>query len=156
MYARTRKQHFPNIYMRVCGYVYRNCCLRVRSNPVGNIYGFLFGELYGAWEGRERRADPPLPSRDPILPSLQREGDGWIVKNPVVRAFQEEQAEQERKGEGEWSRVGKEKVRSGRGSIGMEDGGLEMVGCECCIGNGRWNLNNRTFLGWCGHAFDPR
>ena len=90
--------------MRVCGYVYRNCCLRVRSNPIGNIYGFLFGELYGAWEGRERRADPPRPS-------LQREGDGWIVKNPVVRAFQEEQAEQERrKGEAEWSRVGKEKV----------------------------------------------
>ena len=55
----------------------------------------------GGWE---RRADPPLPS-------LQREGDGWIVKNPVVRAFHEEQAEQERrKGEGEWSRVRKEKV----------------------------------------------
>ena len=36
---------------------------------------------------------------------------GWIVKNPVVRAFQEEQAEQERrKGEAEGSRVGKEKV----------------------------------------------
>ena len=39
---------------------------------------------------------------------------------------------------------------------GFGNGGLEMVGCECCIGNGSWNLNNRTFLGWCGHAFDPR
>ena len=31
----------------------------------------------------------------------------------------------------------------------MEDGGLEMmaleiVGCECCIGNGRWNLKNNV------------
>ena len=25
---------------------------------------------------------------------------------------------------------------------GFGNGGLEMVGCECCIGNGRWNLNN--------------
>ena len=38
----------------------------------------------------------------------------------------------------------------------LRNGGLEMVGCEYCIGNGSWNLNNRTFLGWCGHAFDPR
>ena len=66
--------------------------------------------------GREGRTHPCprrilLPSWDPTLPSLQREGDGWIVKNPLVRAFQEEQGEQERrKGEGEWSRVGKEKV----------------------------------------------
>ena len=22
-----------------------------------------------------------------------------------------------------------------------------MVGCECCIGNGRWNLKNSTFFG---------
>ena len=38
--------------------------------------------------------------------------------------------------------------------------------CFCSVGNeagnrfmGRekkGNLNNRTFLGWCGHAFDPR
>ena len=59
--------------------------------------------------GEKGGATPAL--MDPPRPSLQREGDGWIVKNPVVRAFQEEQAEQERrKGEGEWSRVGKEKV----------------------------------------------
>ena len=46
---------------------------------------------------------------NPALPT--KRGQGWIVKNPVVRAFHEEQAEQERrKGERKWSRVGKEKV----------------------------------------------
>ena len=39
--------------------------------------------------GREGRTHPcprrtPLPSWDLTLPSLQREGDGWIVKNPVA------------------------------------------------------------------------
>ena len=43
----------------------------------------------------------------------------------------------------------------------MEDGGLEMmalemVGCECCIGNGRWNLKNSTFFLYVCLAIDLR
>ena len=47
------------------------------------------------------------------------------------------------------------------GDDGFVDGGLEMmalemVGCECCIGNGRWNLKNGTFFWYVCLAIDLR
>ena len=102
--------------------------------------------------GREGRTHPcprrtPLPSwvdsEEPGSPGFPRragrageeEGRGGVV------------AGWERKGI-----VRKGEYRDGGwwlGDDGFGDGGFgmvawRMVGCECCIGNGRWNLNNNV------------
>ena len=105
---------------------------------------------------RRTQPDPHGPT-----PTLPTKGGGWLdSEEPGSSGFPRRAGRAgEEEGRGGvvagWERKGivrKGEYRDGGwwlGDDGFGDGGFgmvawRMVGCECCIGNGRWNLNNNV------------
>ena len=98
--------------------------------------------------GEKGGLTPALVGPTPALPTR---GGGWLDSeepcSPGFRRRGGRAGEEEGRGGvvAGWERKGM--VRQGEyrdGGWWLGDDGVGMVGCECCIGNGRWNLNNNV------------